>query len=84
MSLSVLGLYRPTKGNKAEFLNDIERYINSCNNKSLILCGDLNINLLDKESVYTKRLENVLLSKGLHLCINGVTRDASGSLLDQT
>ncbi len=51
---------------------------------SVLLTGDLNIDLLNKNDATTRNLESIMKSRGLSSCIDKVTRNASGTALDHT
>lgn len=83
----IICLYRPPK-NKTDYLNiffeNLNKILNICarkSNKGLILCGDFNIDILQKTRA-TSELQYLLLNYNLKLSINEPTRLSSGSCID--
>ncbi|CAH2108186.1 unnamed protein product [Euphydryas editha] len=74
----LLSLYRPSRINKknkvTQFLYELRNILESLlKNIKIVLCGDININLLDKSSHVTE-YENLLAEFGLIKCIDKTTR----------
>ena len=85
IKISLLGIYRPPKGNVNGFLQTLEAFIDS-RSKNCMIVGDFNIDLL-KVTNHCLKLTEALVSRGFKLCINNVTRPNhknidSGSLID--
>ncbi|CAH2088032.1 unnamed protein product [Euphydryas editha] len=74
----LLSLYRPPRINKknkvTQFLYELRNILESLPKKiKIVLCGDININLLDK-SPHVTEYENLLAEFGLIKCIDKTTR----------
>ena len=69
-------LYRPPNGDPDEFIEYLENSIEGFNldNKDLIICGDVNIDVLDKTNESTKKLIEFLSQTGLTNLIKTPTR----------
>ena len=55
-------LYRPPSSSKSLFLNEFSEFIvdYTMRNKSLVICGDFNLNFSDKNDFYTKKCIDIL------------------------
>ena len=72
--------YRPPGGNIELFNETFKKFLESVNHKNYILCGDLNINLLNQNShVGTEMFIDLIYSFGLYPLINRPTRVTLGS-----
>jgi hypothetical protein len=71
----IYGIYRPPDTNKISFINEIEKNILSNKYEKLILCGDININLLNENDNSVNEYESKLYEYGLSKQINLVTRE---------
>ena len=80
-NIIVTCLYRTPGTNIDDFVEKMEILLNKVkNNKSVILCGDFNIDLLKSEvHIGTKKYLDLLNSFGLYPVINYPTRVAAGS-----
>ena len=83
--LCVLIYHRPGS-NKQNFLNDVETLIEliSRENKKMYVFGDFNINLIDKNNIYSKQLIDTMHSHNLFNLIIKPTRvtDTSATAID--
>lgn len=72
--IKIFGIYRPPECNKTVFINELETMIQNCKNKSVVLIGDINVNLkkLDKSTV--NDLLNVMATGGMYKGISVDTR----------
>ena len=72
-------LYRPPNGDVDKFLEYIEQCLGTMNlgNKDLIICGDVNIDVLDKANISTKKLTEFITQTGLSNYIKAPTRYSS-------
>ena len=72
-------LYRPLSGDVDLFLEYIEQCIETLDmgNKDLIICGDVNIDMLDKSNISTTKLVEFLGQSGLTNHIKAPTRYSS-------
>ena len=72
----VCNLYRPPTGDVDRFILYIEQCIDKLDlrNKDLIMCGDVNIDVLDKKNVSTIKLVELLSQVGLENYIKTPTR----------
>ena len=77
----VLCIYRPPLRRNEEyeiFFNEFEKLLKTCRDKyprwDIDLCGDFNLNLLDRNSNQTTRFLNIATTNGLFLGINRPTR----------
>lgn len=79
---TILGIYRPPNARVAPFLTHLEALTSSIPNKSIILCGDFNIDLLNEGN--NDEISNVLYSFNFFPLINIATRITvnSASCLD--
>ena len=85
-SWSIGCLYRSPSGSIASFLTKLEGILeeNFTRNKKCLLLGDLNINYLNKEDFYCKKLISLLQSLGIEQVVGEATRCCkdSSSLID--
>jgi len=74
-------MYRPPATNTLQFIKDINKYINENinNNYLYLLMGDINIDLLDSNSLISNEYQSCLLSHGFESLINIPTRVADNS-----
>lgn len=77
--IHLLSIYRPPKINKQDkikqFLIELRSILETLPpNKKVIICGDININLLNSSDQYVNSYENLLSEYGFTKCINDVTR----------
>lgn len=73
--VSLLSIYRPPSSNIKEFLNEIDKTINTINKKQeLIIVGDMNIDILKQNNITIKYID-MILSYGLQCVIKEVTRE---------
>ena len=66
---------RRPNNNKCSFVNEIENFLTFNSNNNIIICGDINLNLLDSSDKNVQNYEGVLAGNGFYKCINGVTRE---------
>lgn len=71
-----VGVYRSPNGNEDTFFTNLESLLSilSKNWQKFIIMGDFNINVLDTNSIVTKRFYDLLRSFGLNWSINSPTR----------
>lgn len=77
-------LYRSPSSNLSMFLDELDHYFKLATNENNIdiFLGDININLLNKNSGYAGRYLAQMNSHGFIALCRGVTRSESGSCLD--
>lgn len=82
-NITVGTMYRH-EANMQEFFEELEQII--CKHKNLIFAGDMNINLLNKNSTHTNEYLNLLSNYEFEIKNiidnNHFTRNASGSIID--
>ena len=72
----ILGIYRPPRGCKEQFLIDLDRILNvicGSSNKVIVL-GDMNLNLYHPDEPILQRYASLLYSKSMVSLINKFTR----------
>jgi hypothetical protein len=74
----VINIYRPPSGSRETFIQQLEVLLASYGHNELIITGDFNINFLDQNN----EIFNVCRQFGVNIKINGITRPASGTCLD--
>lgn len=77
--VQLVSLYRPPKIKKvnrlAQFLNKLLSFLQSLSKTiKIVLCGDININLLNKQNKYVTEYESLMAEFGFTKCIGQVTR----------
>lgn len=75
----IISIYRPPRINKQSkilhFISELNTLLQHLPKSSkVILCGDININLLDRSDSKTLKYENLLSDYGFTKCISDVTR----------
>lgn len=72
----VITIYHSPSGNTSQFLDWLENYFEDMWDKNfeVIIVGDFNINMLDKQNRHTKRLDNFLNSFSLQQVVQQPTR----------
>lgn len=71
--------YCSSSVNKFEIIENLERWIESeCENKSVLLCGDFDIDFLTNNNI-SREMKNVSYNNGLKQVINEPTRKINGS-----
>ena len=73
IKFKVLGVYRKPSNDKNAFTEHLDNLLNEIKNNNIIICGDMNINLFDNSNT-TWNYSNAMVSHGLTLCNNKVTR----------
>ena len=83
----VLNLYRPPQGNIENFIDYIDRMVNSIDivKKDVFILGDYNIDFLDKSDTNTKKINRLISQLGLFKLISTPTRfgNYKNSCIDQ-
>ena len=79
VSLDIIGLYRPPRGNPIEFNNKLHQMIFDNNSTKTIILGDLNLNLLNLNDSHTVDLLNNMQSLSYRPLINKPTRSTMNS-----
>ena len=79
-SFVILGIYRPPSGNIENFISELENVINSHAgiNKTIIIAGDINLNLTDANSTQVNNYLSLLHSYSFLPAITKPTRFPSG------
>lgn len=80
-SISIFGIYRsPNYNNYKLFFQQLQILLEKLINKNqhFVICGDMNINVLEQNSI-TNKLKDVLNSFGVKLLINTPTRITKNS-----
>ena len=79
VSLDIIGLYRPPRGNPIEFNNKLYQMIFNNNSIKTIILGNLNLNLLNLNDSHTADLLNNMQSLSYRPLINKPTRSTMNS-----
>jgi len=79
--LIVIGVYRPPNTDFNEFIKDFECTIEIYSNNEVIICGDMNIDLLSHDSK-TLQYKDLLKSYDISISNNAITRNASATIID--
>ncbi|KAG7305791.1 hypothetical protein JYU34_009931, partial [Plutella xylostella] len=78
IEIIIVGIYRPPKINQenkvVQFLDELNLLLKKINNDKIIICGDININLLDTKNKNISHYENIMARYGYSRCISKVTR----------
>jgi Reverse transcriptase (RNA-dependent DNA polymerase) len=75
-TLTLLALYRKPSLSKIDFLSELKTFLNSSKStKDLIICGDVNINLLNLSDPIVDKYENLMAEFGLVKMITLPTRE---------
>ncbi len=74
----VVNIYRPPSGNREVFMQEFERILTSFGHNELIITGDFNINFLERNN----EIYNICGQFGVNVRLQGITRPASGTCLD--
>lgn len=75
-ALSLLVVYRPPEGCRKSFVLEVEEFITQQHkNDSLLLVGDVNINLFNDDDYRVQEYENMMSENGFRRCIYGATRE---------
>jgi hypothetical protein len=80
-NICIVAVYRAPSGNFSQFLNSLDRALNTIYSSSVefIVCGDINVNYL-KDSSKKKQLNTLLLSFNLFSIIEFLTRSQNNSV----
>jgi exonuclease III len=73
--LSLVAIYRKPSLSKVNFVNELNVFLESINDKNLIICGDMNINLLDTDDTIVTKYEDTMADHGLLKLIDKPTRE---------
>jgi len=78
-NLIITSVYRPPSGSKPEFTEKLIDWVETLGNKKVFIAGDFNLNCLNEDIEFFRRIEN---NTNLKHKINTVTRIASNSCID--
>ena len=83
----IASIYRSPSSSYSEFCSQLEKILNTLanENKNIIICGDININIFDPNSHSCCEYMQCLRSVGISSCIQSPTRSnltGSGTLID--
>jgi len=76
--LLILAIYRPPSKSKSEFLQQLNNHLallEKTEQKDILILGDININLLDKEDIQVENYQNKMSENGYESCIFSPTRE---------
>ena len=77
-NISIINVYRPPSGNKNEFIDQLTNIMDSLRGGKVVLTGDFNINFRHENNI----IKNICEMYNLEIKLNGITRVASGSCID--
>ena len=81
-SIQIIIIYRPPSMSKREFLRDFGDLLNTLNdNKSILICGDFNLHLDNRNDFYVSEFNEILESHDLENIVNEAT-SLSGHIID--
>ena len=72
---TVVAIYRKPSLSKINFIKEIDEFLFSIEDKNLIICGDMNINLLDPNDRIVTKYEDIMAEHGLLKLIDKPTRE---------
>lgn len=75
LELNIVFIYRPPGLGKLDFINDARLLLEGCKDFRLLWVGDVNFDLLDRDSAIVKEYEVLLYGHGLNSVIQSATRE---------
>jgi Reverse transcriptase (RNA-dependent DNA polymerase)/Endonuclease-reverse transcriptase len=73
--ITVIAIYRKPSLSKVKFVDELNEYLRSNAEQNLIICGDMNIDLLDAENSAVEKYEDMMAEHGLLKLIHMPTRE---------